>query len=436
VTRVTSIGPLPCLPWGMPSRSVRRTRLLDGAAVIGLIGPLLVGLYLAPQRPAWMTVCALAALAVAVGAWVLWRRVPRLRRVAVLVFAVSSIALLIAGDGPLAFGGAWLACLLLALTFTGRAAVIYIGVLSAVVTALHLAVGSPVETVIVEVISSAVLAGFGAAFALVVSDGDRVERERERLSAEREDVLARLAAANDELRRRLGSEQDLVLAQERERASRELHDGLGHRLTAVGLSLQFVERAQGRDPERAHAELLRARATVGEALDSMRRLVRAMHPLELGSARGVEAFAAIADAFRSTGLDIRVDVEDDAVEDDDTAGAGELSHEHSLLLVRFVQEGLTNVVRHADAETVHLRVRSHADGIDASIEDSGSGPVAPVTDGFGLRSLRARAETLGGSLDASPTENGFLLRIWLPAADIPAAVDAADGRTTTAVVAA
>ena len=229
-------------------------------------------------------------------------------------------------------------------------------------------------------------------------------------------MLARLADANDELRRRLGTEQDLVLAQERERAARELHDGLGHRLTAIGLSLEFVDRAQDRDPERAHAELLRARATVGEALDSMRRLVRAMHPLELGTARGVDAFAAIADAFRSTGLDIAVTVD----EQDETSGVRELSREHSLLLVRFVQEGLTNVVRHADAERVHLRVASGEGGIEASIEDSGPGAdsdaAAPAAtgDGFGLRSLRGRAETLGGSLQAGATATGFLLSIRLP----------------------
>lgn len=402
----------------MPSRSARRTRLLDGAAAIGLAGPFLMALYAADTRPAWMTWSVVGAAAVAAFSWVVWRRVPRLRPAMAAIFAACGVALLIAGDGPLAFGAAWVSCLVLGLTFSGVAAVGYTAGLGAVVLVLHLAVGSSPDRIAAEVVSSLVLAGFGAAFALVLADGDRVEREREVLAAEREDALSQLAAANDELRRRLGSEQDLVLAQERERTSRELHDGLGHRLTAIGLSLEFVERAQDRDPERARDELRRARATVGESLDSMRRLVRAMHPLELGSARGVDAFAAIADAFRSTGLDISVTIEEsDAIDAD--GGRRELSHEHSLLLVRFVQEGLTNVVRHADADAVHLGVRSEGDRVEAWIEDrratdAGTEPPAPVVDGFGLRSLRGRAETLGGTLDARPTAIGFVVRISLP----------------------
>ncbi|MFC6355753.1 sensor histidine kinase [Luethyella okanaganae] len=388
----------------MPPPSSRRTALLDWAAGIGLAGPAFVMLQSADVRPVWITWILLSVIVASVAVWIIWRRVPRLERVTAVAFALCAVGSLVVSDGPLAFGTVWVACLVLARTFNGLVALYYTTVLCLMVIVLHAVTGSSWETITIETVSTAVLAGFGAAFALVLHDGERVERERERLSAEREATLASLAHANMELQRRQGSEQDLALAQERERAARELHDGLGHRLTAVGLSLEFAGRVRDRDPERAWLELARARTIVSDALDNMRRLVRAMHPVELGAMRGTDAFAAIADAFRSTGLDIRVTVD----------GARELSREHSLLLVRFVQEGLTNVVRHADASHVELHVRAHPTGVEASIEDLGIRPAPPGGEGFGLRSLRARAETLGGSLDARPTPHGFLMRISLP----------------------
>jgi len=232
-----------------------------------------------------------------------------------------------------------------------------------------------------------------------------VLRDSLRVGKTLQDALVQLDTVNNELRRRLDADRDLVLAHERERTARDLHDDLGHRLTAIGLSLDYAARVD--DREAAQAELSRARDLVGESLDAMRRLVRAMHPVELGTLGDSEAFHAVAEAFRGTGIDIRV-----SVEGEDVA----LPHEHSLLLLRFVQEGLTNMVRHATATAADLRVRIEAQHVTAVLEDSGghSTPTLPVSDGFGLRSLRSRAEDLGGTLDATPIPGGFRLSITLP----------------------
>jgi signal transduction histidine kinase len=389
----------------MAPLSRRRTRLLDWTAAVGLTGPSLVLMYTFDLRPPAASWGLFGVIIACVVTWTVWRRAPRLERIAAVLFAVAAVGCLVLSDGPLAFGIAWVACLVLARTFGALAAIGYTAALCVNVAVLHVLIGSSDERIVVETVATAVLAGFGTAFALVLHDGERVEREREHLSVERELNLARLAQANDELERRLGTEHDLVLAQERERTARELHDGLGHRLTAVGLSLEYAERMRERDPDCAWSEISRARGTVGDALDSMRKVVRAMHPVERGAIGGTDVFTAIAEAFRSSGLDITVSIDGDR----------ELSHEHSLLLVRFAQEGLTNVVRHADASRVDLRVHAHPRGVDATIEDHGSRPADAGPVGFGLRSLRARAETLRGSLDAHPTPDGFLLRMVLPA---------------------
>ena len=92
------------------------------------------------------------------------------------------------------------------------------------------------------------------------------------------------------------------------------------------------------------------------------------------------------------------------------------SRTSTLLLLRFVQEGLTNMVRHANATGAELSVNVGAQRVDAVIEDSGRPDPSPtpISEGFGLRSLRSRAESLGGQLDATPTPNGFRLTITLP----------------------
>ncbi|GAA3647520.1 sensor histidine kinase [Microbacterium marinilacus] len=376
-----------------------RAALLDLAAGIGMAGPALMVLHSYDSRPVWMTVTVVLLLAVAVIVWVLWRRSGQRSRTAAVAFAVVATATMALGNGSLFYGIVWAACLVLGVTFArGLVLWAYAAGLVALVVVLHLGAGSSVETTYTEAIGAAVLAGIAAAVGVVLRDSLRVGDALH-------DALTRLDEANAELRRRIGADRDLVLAHERERTARDLHDDLGHRLTAIGLSLDYAARVDDRDA--AQDELARARALVGQTLDAMRRLVRAMHPVELGALRDAEAFHAVADAFRGTGIDIRV-----SVEGDDAA----LPREHSLLLLRFVQEGLTNVVRHANATSVRLRVEAGADGVEAVIQDDG-GRVAGEdghAEGFGLRSLRSRAESLGGRFEAGPETDGFRVGIALP----------------------
>ena len=364
-----------------------------------MAGPALMLVYSYDSRPPWITIAVTALLAAAVTVWVLWRRSAQSSRGAAVAFALVATATMALGNGSLYYGIIWTACLILGVTLSAGIVLWgYAAGLVALVVVLHVTGGSTVEATYTEAIATAFLAGIAAAVAVVLRDSLRVGKTLQ-------DALVQLDAVNGELRRRLDADRDLVLAHERERTARDLHDDLGHRLTAIGLSLDYAARVD--DPTAAQAELARARDLVGESLDAMRRLVRAMHPVELGTLGDSEAFHAVAEAFRGTGIDIRV-----SVEGEDVA----LPHEHSLLLLRFVQEGLTNMVRHATATAADLRVRIEAQHVTAVLEDSGghSTPTLPVSDGFGLRSLRSRAEDLGGTLDATPIPGGFRLSITLP----------------------
>lgn len=390
----------------MSSIPTRRAPLLDLAAAIGLGGPALMVLYSYDRRPFWMSLTVVLLLTAATVVWVLWRRTGQRSGTAAIAFAVIATVTMTLGDGSLYYGIIWAACLVLGITFaSGFVLWGYAAALVTLVVALHLSAGSPVELMVGEAVAAMFFAGIAAAVAAILHDSFRVG---EALRG----ALRQLDAANANLRGRLDTDRDLVLARERERTARELHDSLGHRLTAVGLSLDYAAHVD--DPEAARAELTHARELVGESLESMRRLVRAMHPVELSTLRNAEAFRAVAEAFQGTGIAIQV-----FTLGDDSA----LSHEHSLLLLRFVQEGLTNIVRHSDSTQADLHVivgnSGHVDADSAAVravlEDRGAAaPATAPAVGFGLRSLRARAEALGGTLEATPTTSGFRLALTLP----------------------
>ena len=228
-----------------------------------------------------------------------------------------------------------------------------------------------------------------------------------RLLRRLDDTRRQLETANEALRRSLSRERELVLAEERARSARELHDGLGHRLTLISMSLEYARRMRDRAGEEAWAEVATAAAGTRQVLDELRLWARALSPAEVADAAGLEAIAA---SFRGTGLDVSVRHRGDSAA---------LGRDASLFATRFVQEGLTNVLRHAGAGRVEIEVLQSPERLRVTIGDDGAGVPAGAPDaGFGLRSLRERAELLGGELlsGASPL-GGFQLVAVVPAKD-------------------
>lgn len=246
----------------------------------------------------------------------------------------------------------------------------------------------------------------GAAFLLVGAGFGGLLRTLEQSRRTAINRGIELEAANERLRAALTTEREFVLAQERARSARELHDGLGHRLTLVSMSLQFAQRMKDRDPERAWREVVTAASTNQAALDVMRLWARALDPPPpADGVGGAAAFDAIAEAFRGTGLEVTVD---------HRGTDGFLPQEISLFATRFVQEGLTNVLRHAEATRVDVEILQSPQQVRITLRDDGRGHM-DGHEGFGLRSLRERAAALGGTLSSgSMARGGWQLAVVLP----------------------
>lgn len=345
---------------------------------------------------------ALAALALLVAAALLWsaaRRRPR-ALTAYLFFATTTLLTAVPEAAPFGALAVLVALALVGLDAGLAPALLLCGATGALLGVTILVTSS-------EPTSSAVLQGVGAGLLLAVVGGlGALLRRLEEAHATAQRQSAALAAANERLRAAIVTERELVLAQERARSARDLHDGLGHRLTLVAMSLQFAQRAREKDADRAWEEVARAAATTTEALDLMRLWARALNPPRpLPGLGGAAAFDAIADAFRGTGL--AVSVTHEGVETS-------LPEPVGLFAVRLVQEALANTLRHAHATAVAIAVVQSPQQVRFTVRDNGTETVE-VPEGFGLRSLRERAEGLGGQLASGPAPGGG----WQVAAVLP-----------------
>ena len=263
------------------------------------------------------------------------------------------------------------ALILLLRSYGLRAGVIAVALCLGAQSALFLVGGRGGAETFEQVIGSSLMFGFGLVVAWLFAEIDRESR--------------RNAALVLEIRRRADSEAELVSLRERQRVARDLHDGIGHQVTVIMMSLQFAERMHERDPDRAWAEVANARGQATEALGDIRLLARALHPTGL-SGGGVADLSALAASFEGTGLAVTVnDDADGVVVADDVA----------VFRRRFVQEALTNVVRHSDAKRVTVTQTVREDAMQLSVLDDG-GVTPEVEPGFGLRSLAERAAELGG----------------------------------------
>jgi signal transduction histidine kinase len=199
------------------------------------------------------------------------------------------------------------------------------------------------------------------------------------------------------------SRRELVTEREDERARlrRELHDGLGPSLAAIGLGLRHLQHHGRAEQDTVQALADEAHRAVAE----VRRLCDGLRPAalqELGLAR------ALAEGLRSLGRvgpDMDVGIEE----------LPPLPPAVEVAAYRIVMEAATNAVRHARATTVRVRVACHG-GLVMSVADDGSGIVPEARRGIGLDGMAERAEEIGGTLSLTTAAGrGTTVEARLPA---------------------
>ena len=222
------------------------------------------------------------------------------------------------------------------------------------------------------------------------------------------DIAAQLGAVvhaqglMDSLR---GAQERLVLAreEERRRLRRDLHDGVGPAL--AGLTLQVDTVRNRLDAEAASAAddlLLDLRSGIRDTVLDVRRIVEGLRPPALDDLGLVEAVRQLGER---SGAAVTVDA----------APLTRLPAAIEVAAYRVVQEALGNAVRHSGASRVAVCLRLSGDGLEVEVSDDGSGRARPRPEGLGLRSMRERAEEVGGRFELqSVPGQGTRVRLRLP----------------------
>ncbi len=207
-------------------------------------------------------------------------------------------------------------------------------------------------------------------------------------------AFARNIAAINELRATQHQMAVLAVERERSRVARDLHDILGHSLTVITVKTELAGRLVDVDPERARTEIGEVEALARGALVDVRATVAGF--------RGVSVTGELAGA--------RAALTAAGIEADLPGSVEAVPAESRELAGWVVREGVTNVLRHAQAARCRIRI----DERRVTIDDDGIGPRSSPDGGSGLAGLRGRVEAAGGRMSVGRSDlGGFSLRVTL-----------------------
>ncbi len=226
-----------------------------------------------------------------------------------------------------------------------------------------------------EIVSDLLMLAVGMVLT-VATAAVAVEQQRSRIRAER--LVTELSAAQ----RRVA---ELSAAAERNRVARDIHDSVGHHLTAIRVQLEKAEAFRDRDAAVADRAVGDARRAAGRALQEVRESVGALRaePFSLSA-----AVAALAEGLDDAGFRVSVEL-----------SGSEAGHGRDGLeaLYRVCQEALTNARRHAGADLVRVALR-FGDAATLEVADNGRGFAVEAVTGNGLPGMRERLAALGGTV--------------------------------------
>ncbi|RME55358.1 MAG: sensor histidine kinase, partial [Caldilineae bacterium] len=203
-----------------------------------------------------------------------------------------------------------------------------------------------------------------------------------------------------------------IQEEERRRVAREIHDELGQLLTGLSLNLRVCRDAVPESLPQVRTQLIKINELVQQTIDQAHRIIVDLRPTALDDYGLVPALEEELHK-RLDPLNIEVDMH--VLGDVET-----LPPDHATAAFRIIQEAITNVIRHAQAQHVHVGLELRDEEFVVVVEDDGVGPVAATgrdgaRRGIGILGMRERAAALGGKVEVTRREpQGTRVRLWLP----------------------
>lgn len=193
--------------------------------------------------------------------------------------------------------------------------------------------------------------------------------------------------------------EDIARTEERTRIAREIHDSVGHQLTALMMKLEML---QIENPHESYTEL---KAMAKSSLRETRYAVETLQGKE------VQGLGAVVQLIRKLEAENQLLITFTMKEG---ILSLPLSNTHSVVLYRVIQEALTNVMRHADTKQVNILIgKSVIHSLTFKISNKVVNP-QKIRQGFGLKNMQARVMEVGGKLDVYQTEEKFIIEGMMP----------------------
>ncbi|MBB5140373.1 signal transduction histidine kinase [Thermocatellispora tengchongensis] len=335
-----------------------------------------------------------------------WRRhpegAPRATAAALLAARVALYVVVATADGSGLARALFVLVPFTAYFAFGRAAAVALAVATLGLVFAGYELGAPRWYADIERVSDLLMFAIGLVLTMAMA-AVAVEERRAR---------ARLRESGERLAEYAGRVAELSAAAERNRVARDIHDDLGHDLTAIAVLLEKATAFRGRDPGTADAAVAEAHRAARRALEGVRRSVRMLRAgaeAERVPEDRFELAAALRDLVSRQVDDGRLTVTLDFSGDEHGYPAPALA-----ALYRAAQEGITNSRRHAAATKVVVSAHLGDDAARLVVADDGRG-FPPGSEGFGLLGMRERVRLAGGRVEiTSGSGEGTRLTVTIP----------------------
>ncbi|MCR3761514.1 sensor histidine kinase [Clostridium felsineum] len=222
----------------------------------------------------------------------------------------------------------------------------------------------------------------------------------------RKEAYKKLEEAHSELLQSSVTSMKYAALEERTRLSREIHDGIGHQLTSLIVQLQALELMLPNDPKEASKLVSQLLQISRNAMAEVRIAVKEWSDDEMGL--GLIALKGLISQTQA-----RSSIQFSFCEDSEIS---EWSMETSTVLYRILQESLTNILRHSNANSAQIHMSEINDNIILLISDDGKyiGDT-PLKPGFGISGIVNRCESLGGTCSITPNSpHGLKVQVIIP----------------------
>jgi signal transduction histidine kinase len=187
--------------------------------------------------------------------------------------------------------------------------------------------------------------------------------------------------------------ESLAKQLERTRITREIHDVIGHSLTSLRIQLEVASRYASVDEAEARQAIDHAKELAGNALQEIRAVLHSIRGERIDLSR------ALAELVKETNNTKELEVQADIDADD-------VPPSIALEVYRIVQECLTNIMRHANADTASVRINRQDETLHVRVSDNGRGFREEDEKGIGLAGILERIRQLGGEVELTNDEGG------------------------------